>query len=380
MANNYNAAIGGLYLSNNGLYLMNNERIYFAKENKSYLLDEISLPKWIDILSDISQFSIKNKLQEIKDLSLYHRKITYQLMDPLSLGEKSHLMLEYEYKFGKNLLTENVELAEGWIKDAWNWTKEKVVDKVKQFGAFAIKTGKDLSACVTGGGCSPLFEDFREMLYSPVGIAVDAFLAATGIGEIGLIIVWGIMLLWDIYLLISGSSNFSWLNIIFDVLGLGLGVFAKSARALFGGVSGVAKTAGKGLPEVIADGMKNPKTAGILMKFTEIVKTSLSKIMGYVTQAGKFLSEKLGIKWIGGVINKISGYVTKILEEIGLSTTMAKGVQSGLKAGTVAAGVTAGAESRGGQKLIRAIAGGNRYEDKLMQKLQGVQYVNDLDF
>ena len=280
MANNYNAAIGGLYLSNNGLYLMNNERIYFAKENKSYLLDEISLPKWIDILSDISQFSIKNKLQEIKDLSLYHRKITYQLMDPLSLDEKSHLMLEYEYKFGKNLLTENVELAEGWIKDAWNWTKEKVVDKVKQFGAFAIKTGKDLSACVTGGGCSPLFEDFREMLYSPVGIAVDAFLAATGIGEIGLIIVWGIMLLWDIYLLISGSSNFSWLNIIFDVLGLGLGVFAKSARALFGGVSGVAKTAGKGLPEVIADGMKNPKTAGILMKFTEIVKTSLSKIMG----------------------------------------------------------------------------------------------------
>ena len=182
-------AIKSLYLSNNGLYLINEERIYFATENKSYPLEEISLSRWMDIFNENTQFSIKHNLVEIKNLAAFHRKVTYQLLEYLDFDLKSRLMLEYEFKFGKLLLTENVLLIEGWFSDAWNWTKDKVVqaggwvwDKLKDLGQFGVKLKNDFMACVTHGQCSPLFEDFRTMLYNPVGIAIETFLTVTEIG------------------------------------------------------------------------------------------------------------------------------------------------------------------------------------------------------
>ena len=110
--------IGELYLSNNGQYLINNEKIYFALENKSYSLNEISLSKWIDILSENTAFSLKHNLVEVKELASYHRKITYQIFESLSFDAKSMLMLEYEMKFGNILLTESVNLSESFFSDS----------------------------------------------------------------------------------------------------------------------------------------------------------------------------------------------------------------------------------------------------------------------
>jgi hypothetical protein len=368
-------AIKSLYLSNNGLYLINEERIYFANENKSYPLGEISLDRWMDIFNENTQFSIKHNLVEIKDLASFHRKVTYKLMEYLDFDLKSRLMLEYEFKFGKVLLTEDVLLIEGWFSNAWNWTKDKVVkaggwvwDKMKQFGQFAVKTGHDFMACVTHGQCSPLFEDFRTMLFSPIGIAIETFLTVTGIGAIGPIIAWGIMLLWDSYLLMSGGQTFSWLNLIFDIVGLVAGGFAKVARSAFKAAGLLEKSVGKGLSEVIADGMKSPQTAGILQKIMKLIKGGLSKIEGVTSQAGKFLSEKLGMKWVGKVMGSISGQIDKILNSIGITGTAAK---AGVKAGLIAQGVTAGAGLFGGgqSRLLKS-----------MQAAGPAEYIDGVDF
>ena len=60
-------------------------------------------------------------------------------------------MLEYEFKFGRNMLFESSVLMENWLSDAWDWTADKVksagswmVDKVKDFGGTAVKAAKDL--------------------------------------------------------------------------------------------------------------------------------------------------------------------------------------------------------------------------------------------
>lgn len=361
MVNSPNIKVPNLYLSKNGLYLLNEERLYFAKENKSYLLEDISLSQWVDILSEITQFSIQNKLAEVKELSSYHRKITYQLMEDLSSNDKLNLMMEYENKFGGMLLTESVELLEEGIKDAWNWTKEKVVGKVKQFGSFAVKTAKDLSTCVTGGGCGPLFEDFREMLYSPVGIGIDIFLSVTGIGKPALIVVWGIMLLWDAHLLASGDPNFSWLNIIFDMLGMVSGVFAKGTRAAAKASGLFQKVMGKDIKTVVQEGMKNPQTAKQFTQIGNLIRSGASKITGILQQSAAFLSEKLGMKWVSGIVNKISGFIAKILEAFGVKAkipgvTTAQGVKAGLKGTATTAALTAGLETQAGQRAVSKVA------------------------
>jgi len=368
--------MGNLVLSNNGLYLISEDKIYFATENRSYSINEISVPKWIDILNENTQFSIKNQLVEVKEIISYHRRVTYQLMESLNFDLKSSLMMEYEFKFGNLLLNENTVLIEGWLSDAWNWTKDKVAgafnwvtDKVKEFGSFAVKTGKDFISCVTGKGCSPLFEDFREMLYSPVGIAIETFLSVTGIGSIGPIVAWGMMLLWDSYLLISGDKNFSWLNLIFDILGVGLGTFAKTSRALFGGAAGVQKTAGKSIVQIISDGMKNSKTAGIMVKLKELLGSGLSKIMGPLQTAGKFMSEKLGLKWIGKALDGVSSQIAKILEAFGVKAvknTTKAGVKSAIKSGSLAQGIMTAADTKVGRNVMNKTAslfGANPYDD-----------------
>jgi hypothetical protein len=184
-------------------------------------------------------------------------------------------------------------------------------------------------------------------------------------------VAWGIMLLWDISLLVSGDPTFSWLNLIFDVLGVGLGSFAKGARAVFGGAKGVAKTMGKSLTEVVADGMRNPQTASILKKFGSIA----GGVSGKVAQAGEFLSKKLGMKWVGTAINKVSSTIGKILESLGMVGTKAsttQGVKSALKMGAIAQGVTTGAE-----------AVGRRRETGLLKSLQAAgpaEYTDGVDF
>lgn len=360
-----------LSLSNNGLYLINEESIYFATENKSYSLDTIDLPRWLDILSENSQFSVKHNLVEAQKLMDYHKNITLQLIEAFDFNDKVGLMLEYEEKFGILLLTESSDLMEGWIGNAWQWTKNKVVEKLKKFGQFAVKTKDDLVTCLTKGNCSPLFEDFRTMLFSPVGIAIETFLTVTGIGSPGPMIAWGIMLLWDVSLFISGDPNFSWLNLIFDVLGVGLGSFAKGARALFGGAKGVANSMGKSLTQVVTEGMRNPQTASILQKFA----AASGKVGGIVAQAGEFLSKKMGLTWAGKVLNRVSEPISKIMEAIGVvgkTSTTKQGVKSALKMGAIAQGVTSGAE-----------AIGRRKETGLLKSLQAAgpaEYVDGVDF
>jgi hypothetical protein len=396
-----------IFISTNGNYFVTNEIMYSVYEDKSYKLDEISLEKFIDVFAENTQFSLKNRIHEIKELAAYQRRITYQLMEGLSHITKTELMMEYEYKFGGLLLTENYALLENWFGDAWDWTKKAVVgagkavvdgakwvggkvvdgikwgwDKLKAFGEFAIKTGKDLVACISGKGCSPFFEDYREMLFNPVSIAVETFLSATGIGTAVPMVLWGIMLAWDLYLLATDYKNFSWLNLILDILGVGLGAIAKGFRALLGGERAIANTAGKELPAIIQWGEKIPGVKQVFTKISGVLKSSLGAISSGLKSAGTFLSEKLGLKWVGKIVDSFSSKAAQLMDSLGVkagkdaqkkfaqgasgkfqsaqlrnTAAIKSGLKSGVKHGAIAGGIMSGAESETGQKMI-AKAGG----------------------
>jgi hypothetical protein len=376
--------MNGISVSKNGMYLISEQSVFSVIENKRYDWYDVTIDKWIDILSENTKYSISKKLISNKELASYHRKITYQLMESISYELKSNLMLEYEVKFGSILLTENLILAENWFGDAWDWTKDKVGkvvsgagdlvkwvggkiadfgvavwDRLKTYGYGAVKFGKDFISCVSGGGCSPLFEDWREILFSPEGIAIETILAATGIGDIVPVIAWGVMLAWDIYLWKSGDSKFSWLNLIMDVIGVVAGAAAKGLKVIFEGLFGpIAKTAGKGVVGIVEKGMENPQTASIFKKFAQSAKPYVSKLTSALSQVGKFLKDKLGITWVGKVINKVGDAIAEILNAIGFKSSATKaasmgitqkeltkqGVRQGVKAGVTMAGATYGIE------------------------------------
>ena len=104
-----------IVISNNGMYVLTNENLYSVVEDKTYSINEVNLPKWIDMLNENTKYSIKNNLVEISILASYHRRVTYQLMESLSESIKFNLMLEYEGKFGNLLLTENLILIESFF-------------------------------------------------------------------------------------------------------------------------------------------------------------------------------------------------------------------------------------------------------------------------
>jgi len=362
-------------LSNNGLYLIMDDKVFFANEKKTYLIEDITFDKWLDIFKENTQFSIKHNLVEINELASFHRKVTYKLFESFKSDVKLRLMLEYENKFGNILLTENFVLIEGWFSDAWDWTKNAasnvggwIVDKVKNLGAGAIKLGKELVSCVSEGGCSPFFEDFREMLYSPVGIGVESFLAATGLGDIGVIAVWSIMLIFDGYLLMNNDPHFSWLNVFFDVLGIGAGIAAKTARSAIGGAEVVASTQGKSLESVIANGSKNPKTASFFQKVGSVLSAGAGKILSPLNKVSEFLSNKLGLKWVGRVIDSIGNVLGKIANAFGIKGSakkaaqlgitqkelLQKGISKGLKSGLTAGAINYGMEKFSGGDNIKS--------------------------
>jgi L-fucose isomerase-like protein len=56
-----------LKLSINGLYLYNEEKIYFVNESKSYDLDDVSFNQWVDIFKENTRIQ-KEKLESEKVL------------------------------------------------------------------------------------------------------------------------------------------------------------------------------------------------------------------------------------------------------------------------------------------------------------------------
>jgi hypothetical protein len=392
-----------LLMSKNGMYIVTPDNVYSIAEDKTYFINEITVDKWLDIFKENSIFSIKNKLIGITEMASYHRKVSYQIIENYDFDKKCKLMLEYEGKFGNTLLLENSVLLEGWLGDAWDWTKKTaseagtfLVDRVKGYGTGAIKLAKDLAVCVTGNGCNPFFEDFREILFSPEGMAIEAVLTATGIGGLGVMGMWAVLLGYDIYSKIKGDPNSSWVNIVIDAIGVasagGLTLLGKALRQ-----SGmVAKTAGKGIEEAIGVAAKNPQTAGIMKKAGTMIAEKMPTITKAMKDASAWASKKLRINWLTGLADKFAAFMAKILDAIGIKAgkeqlgksllnpatgknftsaakvqaanqaILKKGVKSGMTSGAMAVGIGKAAETETGKNVLNKVSGwfgGNPYDD-----------------
>jgi hypothetical protein len=207
------------------------------------------------------------------------------------------------------------------------------------------------------------FEKLREALGSTVGAILQQLLDYTGIGAIGVSILWAVLTLFDVAQLSSGIG--SWAKLFFSVIGL------LTAGALAKTIGGFLKpffssTGGK-LSSFFASIAEKPWFVKYIKPITGWIGSKVGAASSLLTKAGEWVVEKLGATTIGGYVTKAAQWLSSIAEGI------VKWAGAGAKAETQ---TLAKAEIQtGGQKLIdKAIK--DKVKDYGKEKVaQGAGYV-----
>jgi hypothetical protein len=282
-------------------------------------------------------------------MSSFTRKSAYNVFEYFESDKKLSLMMEYEVKFGTSLLNESVANPHKLIKETWDWVKEqtKILEQTynpfnkefyttsnwKKAGKNVVddvkSTAKSVGNAILNpietakkginwfkskdGGIGGVMEYIREFLYSGKGLAVQIFAQMTGVGNLAVGVVWGAMLLWDLYKVFSGKE-WDWLHIVFDVLGIISGGLVGGLKTAMSGVK-IAKGGGvQGMKTGLTQMAKSPSTK----KYMSTIANKGSWILNQLKAAGNWLYKWTGLKWISGVINKFEVFLSEnILKPIG---------------------------------------------------------------
>lgn len=357
-------------ISYSGRYFIANDRIYDAVLDKSALIESVHPLFWLEFMKESSIASYKRKKLSESDLQSMLRKSVYNITETFDNAEnKLKTLMEYEIKFGSSLIMEsenplvfekslkegwnflienavrnfpgfeNVTITEGVFGDIWDGVTSfgsKVVDVVKSAGDAVVDGVKYVGGKVWDGvkwvgqkiadgyswlkehGLTWLMEGLRSAVYSPVGMGVEVFLTVTGVGAPVVMIVYAVLLLWDISKLIANDPTFSWWEIFFDVLGIVTsGVGAAPARLAVKQTGIIGKTAGKSLAETVEIGAKQGGVVGSFLKrLGTLLGKGVSGILGFIQQGAAWLSKNFGVKSLEKYIGSAKNYVDDIVKSI----------------------------------------------------------------
>lgn len=340
------------YISKNGRYIMIENMIYDKALDRHANINEISFSDLIDIVGQNVAFLAQDIKTELKEISSFTRKNAYHVFECFTETDKRlSLMMEYEVKFGSSLLTESITNPTKIIVETWEWIKEQVIileqtynpfnpsfwskSNAGQIGSNVVSGAKSVGNDVVSGAKSvgnailhpidtvkkgyewvknnsfpTIMETIRDFLYGGVGVAVQIFAQFTGFGNIGVAIVWGAMLCYDLYKVFSGKE-WSWMDILFDVLGI---ISGGAVKALQVAMKAVGITKAMPMATGVQKLAANPSTKG----FMATIGKGISTVFGWIKKAGTWLAEKLGIKWIGRVMAKAENWLSEnLLKPIG---------------------------------------------------------------
>jgi hypothetical protein len=283
-------------------------------------------------------FAYKENLFESTDLFKKMKQLIYPMM-----GNNSGYIMEYEVRYGNNLIFESEDkyrteqiILESWdfvknklyeqcpmiiqeyswdefksdVGNTWNKTKEvagKAWDKTKEVAGKAWEGIKDAGAWILKKGLPWFFQKLEDFLISPVGIGLDIALTAIGVGKVATGVLWGAILVWKIYQLVSGqldaTSIWTYLDIAVCVLGVGFSGAAKAARVTL-------KAAGKNVAKLGA------KFFGPILN---VIGKGARWLIGVMLKPLEWLAKALGpnaTKLIQTFKGKIDNIFTKMSEAI----------------------------------------------------------------
>ena len=364
-------------LSQNGRYILANRMVYDISLDESVSINDLSFGFWFDFIKENSISSLFNKTKTTLEIQKILRETVYNISEIFDTDSKLNVLIEYETKFGNNLLIESEENLSSIINETFDFVKSKLLsygilseqswwDKTKN---FVSSTAKKVSDKISGAwnwvkekGAGWFFENLRTALFSWGGAAVQAFLssgATAGIGNVVLVIVWGAMLAYDLYLAVGGNVN--WINLIIDIIGIATtGPGAKIVGEAFKKLG----IFGKKLPlNSILQTLSKSSVGKWFVGVIEMAVKGLSGISNTLTKGITWLAEKFGINFTNSS-GQLQTFLNKAVTDISSSPTL-KTVAGkvGQKAGktlvkNVASKVGKAASTKVGKT---AVAGGATY-------------------
>jgi hypothetical protein len=390
------------YVSKNGRYMMLENSIFDRTNNQYADINELSFSDLINIIGENVGFMTQNLKSDLSEISSFTRKTAYNVFEYFETDTKLSLMMEYEVKFGTSLLNESILNPNQVIKETWDWIKEKTQILEQTYNPFnkdfytssnwkqagqnivtgATSTAKSIGNAILhpvdtikGGiewvkknGIGGVMEKIRDGLYSGAGIAIQIFAQMTGVGNIAVGIVWGSMLIYDLYKVFSGGE-WSWMDILFDVLGMISGGAVKALQIAMKSI-GITKSMpmAAGIQKLAA----SPSTKG----FMSTILSGISKVWGMIKSAGSWLFEKTGLKWIVGVLGKAEAFLSENLLKpigngLGLRSVGNKVVGKGGETLGSASRKSVAAATKTKGVTNPAIQTGFDYANKLADKIKG---------
>lgn len=364
-------------LSQNGKYILANGMVYDISLDESVSINDLSFGFWFDFIKENSISSLFNKTKTTLEIQKILRETVYNISEIFDTDSKLNVLIEYETKFGNNLLIESEENLSSKINETFDFVKSKLLsygilseeswwDKTKN---FVSSTAKKVSDKVSGAwnwvkekGAGWFFENLRTALFSWGGAAVQAFLssgATAGIGNVVLVIVWGAMLAYDLYLAVGGNVN--WANLIIDIIGIATtGPGAKIVGEAFKKLG----IFGKKLPlNSILQTLSKSSVGKWFVGVIEMAVKGLSGISNTLTKGITWLAEKFGINFTNSS-GQLQTFLNKAVTDISSSPTI-KTVAGkvGQKAGkTLVKNVTSKIGKAASTKVGQtAVAGGATY-------------------
>ncbi len=336
-----------------------------------------NIPQAVNMVKEVSLFEYANKIVDRDKFLSSSRKFLNRLVEVVcDKNESLNIITEWENTFGDKLLllnesdsdeliTERVSeswdfligLTESWYnplsKDfvayrpvTWAYDKGKkavkaykeggvknVLKKTYNYGVKTIKsvynTVKDaiVSAwkCLTGNFVECLMEGLRSLAFSVIGVGVLTLVSfIPGVGQIPTIVIFGALLIWDVYKMLSGKYEsgkyaWSWMDIIIDAISLLFPAIAKGLKVL-----------GIGAIKSIGAVWKMASKVPLLGKVLGLISKGIGKVGGWISKGVKFIGEKLGIKWLANFGSKAESSMASLVKG-GSSTTTKKVAQNTVK-------------------------------------------------
>jgi len=368
-------------ISKNLRYIFTDKGIHDLVTDKSMKYESLSLIDGINILQEVQNYEYKSGQITLQEHTSNPRRAMIALSNMLLPDNSITVLKEWENHFGNKLLMINESIdnliIESQINEAWdgvktmineywgeslvNWAGDKVVQGAKAVGGaiksganWVVDQGKQIADkgivgyvgekaknawnwikekataawnCLTGSFVECLMEGLRSVMYSVVGVAVETFLAVTGIGAPIPMILWGLMLIWDVYKKFSGKYDggeyaFTWVDVVFDVIGIAT---AGVLSGPLGPVRAAFKRVGGGIAEVFAKGAKmGGKIGGAFKSIGNFLAKSGSKIMGAIQSGAEWISKNFGISFLGKWVGKAKGVVDDIAKVATKGKTVVK--------------------------------------------------------
>ncbi len=259
----------------------------------------------VDYSSEIDKFN--NFL--VKSLMLQNGLISEQLYNDFTnfMGDAYNTVAgatQYAYDKGKQ--------AANYVYDKGAQAANYVYDKGAQAANYAASQLQSAVNYIKKIGLEGIMEGLRKALMSYVGTAVQIALAFTQVGAIANEVAWGILTAYDAYQYFVNNKPGSLTNLIIDVICLlTAGTIGKALGKFVGMV-------GSSIGEILGRFMQSSGMSSILKPAVTAIANGATKLAGWLKPAVDFMKNKMGINWLGGIIEKVLAWFKNLI--VGMNT------------------------------------------------------------